>query len=141
MLTLEGLSEVYMRSKSSLICGWVALPKATWRSTLPGRIKASSSFSGLFVVMTRTLPSCEATPSIAFRRPEREMPFFLSSSLASLAFLSALARVATVIPSVQASPFEGLDVEVSLSVSVRIRPAVSMSSRRTTHRRGSEVKS
>jgi hypothetical protein len=73
------------------------------------------------------------------------MPFFFSSSEASLAFLSALARSATLKLSeelvVLVVPDLVVDAEVSLSESVRIRPALSMSSRRTTHRRGREVKS
>lgn len=77
---------------------------------------------------------------MAFRRPEREIPFFFSSSEASLAFLMALARSATLKLSEEA-PEVDLDVDVSLSASVRMRPAVSMSSRRTTQRRGREVKS
>jgi hypothetical protein len=92
--------------------------------------------------MTRTLPSWEATPSMAFRRPEREMPFFFSSSEASFAFLMAFARSATLkLSEEEEVPEADLDIGVSLSGSVRIRPAVSMSSRRTTQRRGREVKS
>jgi hypothetical protein len=81
---------------------------------------------------------------MAFSRPEREMPFFFSSSEASLAFLMALARSATLkLSDDEDVPGADLEVELgaSLSASVRIRPAVSMSSRRTTQRRGSEVKS
>jgi hypothetical protein len=71
------------------------------------------------------------------------MPFFFSSSEASLAFLRALARSATLKLSEEEelAPVADLDAEVSLSASVRMRPAVSMSSRRTTQRRGREVKS
>lgn len=139
-LALAALSDVYMRSKSSLICGWVALLKATWRSTRPGLMRASSSFSGLLVVMTRTLPSWDATPSMAFKRPDSEIPFFFSSSLASFAFLRAFAKLATLIESEEVF-WAGLAVKDSLSASARISPAESMSSRRTTQRRGSDVKS
>ena len=70
---------------------------------------------------------------MAFRRPEREMPFFFSSSDASFTFLRALARSAT-LKLLEEVVLLGadLDVEVSLSALVRMRPAVSMSSRRTT---------
>ena len=70
------------------------------------------------------------------------MPFFFSSSEVSFAFLMALARSATLkLSEEEEVPEADLDVEVSLSVSQRIRPAVSMSSRRTTQRRGREVNS
>lgn len=81
---------------------------------------------------------------MALRRPERDIPFFFSSSLASLALLSALARSATLKLSEEEVVVVVLlfdVVEGSLSASVRTRPAVSMSSSRTTQRRGREVKS
>ena len=62
MSLVRGRSLVYMRSKSSLICVCVALPNETWWSTRPGRMSASSSFSGRLVVITRTRPSWDATP-------------------------------------------------------------------------------
>jgi hypothetical protein len=99
------------------------------------------------VVITRTRPSWDATPSIALRRPERDIPFFFSSSDASLAFLSALARSATLKLSEVAAVLLAADLlvcdaeEASFSASVRIKPAVSMSSSKTTQRRGREVKS
>ncbi len=61
-MSLEGLSSgEYMRVKSSEIWERVAMVNPTLISIRPGRIKASSSFSGQLVVITRTLPSCEAT--------------------------------------------------------------------------------
>jgi hypothetical protein len=48
--------------------------KQTCRTTRPRLMRASSRAEGLLVVMMRTRPSCEATPSMALRRPEREMP-------------------------------------------------------------------
>ena len=62
MSFVRGRSLVYMRSNSSLTCSCVALANATWWSTRPGRISASSSFSGWLVVITRTRPSWDATP-------------------------------------------------------------------------------
>jgi hypothetical protein len=62
MSFVRGRSLVYILSKSSLAWSCVALPNATWWSTRPGRMSASSSFSGWLVVITRTRPSWDATP-------------------------------------------------------------------------------
>lgn len=116
MSLVRGRSAVYMRSKICLIWPWVALLNATWWSTRPGRMRASSSFSGWLVVITSTRPSWDATPnlcqcliferkfegrvkgegrilpSMMFNKPLREIPCFFSSSDSWFAFLIAFVR-------------------------------------------------
>lgn len=77
VVSLVGWADVsgeYMRVNSSLIWDRVAFVKSIRMSMRPGRIRASSSFPGKLLVITKTRPSWEATPSIALRRPESEMP-------------------------------------------------------------------
>lgn len=71
-------------------------------------------------------------PSMMFNKPDRDMPFFRSSSDCSFAFFNAFVRVATF------SSFDPTSVvdAVSAAGSARIRPAVSISSNRTMQRAG-----
>ena len=126
------MSGEYILMKSSAIWGRVAFVKPMRMSMRPGRTRASSSLSGQLVVMIRTLPSWEATPSMTLRRPERVRPCFpLSSS--SLASLKAFAIS---VPTTDAGVASSLGFFLSSSVFRLLRPAVSMSSRRTTQRFG-----
>ncbi len=124
-------SRVAKMERKMVVIIWVfARSNLMVMSTLPGLMSASSSFSRWFVVMIRTRPSCEATPSRMLRSAEREMrpPWGLVGGLAG--FMTVVAgRVVT----------RGL---ASSSVSfgflrVCVRPAVSMSSSKTTHCFGS----
>ncbi len=136
-MSLEELSSgEYMRVKSSEIWERVTMVNPTLISIRPDRIKASSSFSEQLIVITRTLPSCEATPSIALRRPDKLiLLFFLPFPLFFEASLRALLSSA---PIFAAASSAGL-ADFSPSSWRLIRPALSISSSRTTQRQGSEL--
>ncbi len=90
------------------------------------------------VVMIRTRPSCEATPSRMLRRPEREMRPPEGGAVGGLAGLVVVEPPGTTVT-------RGLASSASCSPPgdflVCVRPAVSMSSSRTTHCWGSSENS
>lgn len=133
-----GVGGEYMRTKSSPICDRVASVNLIWRSTRPGRMSASSSFSGKLVVMTSTRPSWDATPSMALRRPLREMcpeEFVAALECGSCARASGVApggRAMLLMRFVSGLGFSAAGFGLRVMI-----PALSMSSSRTTQRRGS----
>lgn len=107
-----------MLTNNPAACIRVAFVKLTCRSTRPGRISAESSCSGELEVRISRCPSWLPTPSIAFSRPESEIPVRWTPEVAAAA--AAWAWVGK-----EGSGLLGLGVGVGSSA--RWSPAVSMS--------------